>query len=114
VHVDAAAPAGVLFPNHTGSMDHRAKHAWDVVKTFLRVFIRREAAATVPGSSNCVLTRFTRGPGSANEKTASDSQGRLFSSVPVGARQCAELGESPRYPVSRTHAAPTGAEAKPI
>ena len=29
--------------------------------TFLRVFIRRMAATTVPGSSDRVLTRFTHG-----------------------------------------------------
>ena len=37
MHVDAAAPALVLFQNRKGSFDHPAKDAWDVEKTFLRV-----------------------------------------------------------------------------
>ena len=61
--VDAAAPALVVFHDHKGSFDHRAKDAWDDEKTFLRVFIRLAAETTVPGSSDCVLTRFTSGLG---------------------------------------------------
>ena len=56
---DAATAAMVLF--HTGSFDHRAKHAWDGVQTVLRVFARLEVATTVPGSRDCALARFTDG-----------------------------------------------------
>ena len=54
------------FSITTCSFDRRAKDAWDDEKTFLRVFIRRAAETTVPGSSDCVLTRFTLGLESTN------------------------------------------------
>jgi hypothetical protein len=42
-------------------IDRRAKDAWNAETTFLHVFIRPQAATTVPGSNDCVLTRFTNG-----------------------------------------------------
>jgi hypothetical protein len=64
VYVNAAAAAQVLF--HKCSFDRRAKDAWDDEKTFLRVFIHRKVETTVPGSSDCVLTRFKLGLESTN------------------------------------------------
>ena len=68
------------------------------------MFIRPRAETTVPGSSDCVLTRFTHGLDSANGKPASDSLGIYFQvAKPVKTPIFIRPGDGPAGAVKLSH-----------